>query len=158
MTDQIAKSAKQDVLPAPTGDGRNLQQIATSAIKLNVAYYQSVLAQAQQSFRAALFAAVIGLVFFIAAVALMLFRVPTDAPLLSLIAGALIEVIAGLNFYLYGRTTQQLSDYHRRLDNMLRYLLANSISESLPEAEKVQARTKLVDAIADLPREWQEAE
>jgi hypothetical protein len=47
-----------------------------------------------------------------------------------LIAGAIVEVLSGVAFYLYGTTSSQLSAFHGRLEVPQPYLLANSICEA----------------------------
>ncbi len=98
-----------------------------------------------------LVAAVIGLVFFLFAVGYLLF-LKTDAvpAVISLIGGSLIEVISGVNFYLYGKTSAQLADFQTRLDHTQRYLLANSMVESLEGDSKQKTRAEVIRAIADV--------
>lgn len=125
-----------------------VQKVAASQIRILDTYYTTVLAQASMSFRAALVAAVIGLVFFLAAVAFLLMNQPQSVATASVIGGALVELISGINFWLYGKTTTQLADFHDRLDRTQRFLLANSICESLTGKSKDTARGQLVNTIA----------
>jgi hypothetical protein len=60
--------------------------------------------------------------------------------------------MAGVVFYLYGKTTSQLGDFHGRLEALQRYLLANSICESLQGEGKEAARTELIREIARISR------
>ena len=45
------------------------------------------------------------------------------------LAGAVSEVVSGLLFWLYGRTMTQLGEFHRRLEALQRYLLANTLCD-----------------------------
>ena len=67
----------------------------------------------------------------------------------SLISGALVEVVAGINFYLYSRASNQLSCFHTRLDVTQRFLLANSLCENLEGELKNETRADLVRLIAN---------
>ncbi len=125
-----------------------VQKIAASQIRILDTYHATVLQQASMSFRAALVAAVIGLLFFLAAVAFLLMNQPQGLATVTVIGGALVEVISGINFWLYGKTTTQLADFHDRLDRTQRFLLANSICESLTGKNKETARRQLVNTIA----------
>lgn len=107
-----------------------------------------VLDQAKKSFLWALIAAAIGLLFFIAAVSSIIFLNLQNAAIIGVISGALVEVISGINFYLYNQTSKQLSDFQSRLDTTQRFLLANSICEGLEGLSKQQARSDLIKAIA----------
>lgn len=135
--DRLSKADRDDV-----------QEIAASQIELLSAYHNLVLDQARRSFRWALVAAGVGLAFFLGAVGFLLLRELQNVAVVSLISGALIEVISGINFYLYGKTSVQLADFQTRLDVTQRFLLANSICESLEGDYKQKARSELIRTIA----------
>jgi hypothetical protein len=130
-------------------DPANVQEIAASQIQLLGNYYDLVLGQARRSFRWALIAAGVGLAFFLGAVAFLVLRYQ-DISKISIISGALIEVISAINFYLYGRTSAQLAEFHTRLGSTQRFLLANSLAESLEGEHKQRAREELIRRIADV--------
>ena len=81
------------------------------------------------------------MIFFFAAVAKAL---PIEIAFLS---GAILEIIAGIVFVLYGKTIPQLSSLHRRLEDIQRYLLANSLCEALDGDERNEARSALIREI-----------
>ena len=90
----------------------NVQEIASSQIEILSKYYEEVLRQAQKSFTLALIAAGIGLFFFLSALTYTMFsrdNQKTEFPLISTITGTIIEVISGINFYLYGKAASQLT-------------------------------------------------
>lgn len=125
------------------------QQVASASTQLLNTFYTVALQQSIRAFLWALVAAGVGLVFFVGAVIFQLVAEATEVATVSIIAGSIVEVISGLNFYLYGRTTEQLAEYRRSLEQTQRFLLANSIAGSL-EDETVRARTRadLVTRIA----------
>ena len=125
----------------------DVQKIVTSQIALLDNYHRIVLDQAKRSFFWALVAAAIGLFFFIASVAFILVFKTESASIVSLISGALIEVISGINFYLYNKTSAQLADFQMRLDRTQGFMLANSICEGLDNEHKQTARLELIRAI-----------
>jgi len=135
------------LVTAKPGD---VQQIAASQIELLNGYYHLVLSQAGRSFRWALIAAGIGLLFFLAAVTFLVIRQPQQLATISLISGALIEVISGINFYLYGKTSAQLAEFHSRLDITQRFLLANSLCETLDDESRNRERSELIRKIAGI--------
>jgi hypothetical protein len=65
-----------------------------------------------------------------------------------LISGAVVEVVSSLVFYLYGKTSSQLSAFRPRLEVLQRYLLANSICESLDGEERNRVRAALIQEIS----------
>lgn len=125
-----------------------VNKIITSQLELLTAYHNVVLDQARRSFRWALVAAVAGSGFFLAAVAFVLVLRSQNASWISLLSGAVVEVIASINFYLYGKTTAQTSDFQVRLEVVQRYMLANSVCEGLTGDLKNQTRAELVKTIA----------
>jgi hypothetical protein len=137
--DSVAKAKPSDI-----------QEVAASQIKLLNSYYTLVLEQAKRSFRWALIAAGVGLLFFLGAVGFILVSQLYDAGVFSLISGALVQVIAGINFYLYGRTSAQLATFHDKLEQTQRFLLANSVCEGLADQFRQHARSRLIDAIIAL--------
>jgi hypothetical protein len=88
------------------------------------------------------------LVLFAMAVMFSLLNGLSVASIVPLIAGAVVEVVSGVVFYLYGKTSSQLSAFHSRLEVVQRYLLANSLCEGLSESERDKARTALIGEIS----------
>ena len=70
------------------------------------------------------------------------------ASVVPLITGAIVNVVSGIVFMLYGKTSSQLSAFHNQLEVLQRYLLANSICEGLSEAERDKARAALIGEIS----------
>jgi len=115
---------------------------------LSSRYYESVLLQARQSFRVALVSAVVGSAFFLAAVVIAIVEKNLNAATISSIGGAIVETISGLNFWLYGRTASQLDVFHIRLEQTQRYLLAYSMSRSLPEKDRQGPVGELIKTVS----------
>jgi len=130
-------------------DPAKIQEVAASQLVIIDGYYKSVLQQAQQLFRWALIVAGVGLVFFLAAVSLLVLHQPANISLISLICGGVVEGITFLIFLLYGRTLGELEKFHARLDRTQQYLLANSICEKLDEKLRQTAQAELVQVIMD---------
>jgi len=131
-------------------DPSKVQEIAASQIELLSIYHNVVLDQARRSFYWALVAAGVGFCFFLASVVFVYLKQDSDTATFSLVSGALVEVIASINFFLYGKTSAQLSEFQEKLDRTQRYLLANSVCEGLSDDAKQIARAELVRAIAGI--------
>lgn len=142
----IGETAKE-LSETPVND---VQGIASAQLKILASYYSEGLMQAKTSFRWAATVSGIGFFFFLTAVIFVLNRQPRDRTLIPLISGAVIEVVAGINFYLYGQATKQLATFQRKLDQTQRFLLANSICESLEGESKQTARMELVKTVSSL--------
>jgi hypothetical protein len=126
----------------------DVQQIAASLIELLAAYHKAELVQSNRSFFWALVGSGLGLLLFAIAVMFSLLNGLVLAAIVSLVAGAVVEVVSGVVFFLYGKASTQLSAFHHRLEVLQRYLLANSICESLTETERDRARAALIREIA----------
>jgi hypothetical protein len=122
-----------DVAKADPG---NIQEVAATQLALSNAYYKSVLSQAQRSFLAA------------AALIVAVRSTKLDAAAISVIGGAIVEVIAGLNFWLYSKTSSQLDSFHVRLQQTQNYLLANSVGLQLIDEARDASLSGLVKTIA----------
>jgi hypothetical protein len=72
----------------------------------------------------------------------------TLAASVRLFSSAVVEVVAGIVFVLYGKTTIQLNGFHSRLEVLQRYLLANSLCETLDGDERSKARAALIQEIS----------
>jgi hypothetical protein len=131
-----------------TADPDDIQKVGAAQLALSTRYYESVLLQAKRSFTAAILSAIVGLVFFLISIGAVLAANSLSAATMAAIGGALVEVISGLNFWLYGRTASQLDVFHLRLDQMQRYLVANSLSTSLDDATRGAVIADLVRAVA----------
>src|SRR6266705_1978891 len=92
---------------AEPGDTREL---ASLLLQMNLMYYGDVLKQAKQSFRFALMAAGVGVIFFFCA-AWAMYKSGVIA-WISLVAGALVQVISGTCFYLYAKASSQFATFH----------------------------------------------
>ena len=132
-------------------DPKNVQEIAGSQLQLLTGYHQIALAQSSRSFFWALIGSAIGLLLFVVATGFVVWTGNTAAGTIPAISGAIVEAMAGIVFYLYGKTTTQLGDFHGRLEVLQRYLLANSICESLAHEARDTVRGDLIREIARVP-------
>jgi hypothetical protein len=128
-------------------DPAKIQEVAASQVVISERYCNTVLHHAQRLFRWALMAAGAGLLFFLLAIALLVFQQSVTGALISLTSGGALEALALLNFCLYGRIFHQLRAIQERLDRTQQYLLANSICENLNGEVKQTTQIELIRAI-----------
>jgi hypothetical protein len=143
---EAAEKALERLTDSPTDDVRST---AASQIELLSRFYDLSLSQAQRSFRWALVAGIVGLIFFIAAIGFTMFdnqKIST----VTLIGGGMVEFISGINFYLYGKTISQLTLFQGRLEITQRFLLANSLCESLGDELRDTTRAQLIFQLANI--------
>jgi hypothetical protein len=128
-------------------DPTNIHEVAAAQFKLSNLYYENVLNQARRSFNAAIIAAVVGLAFFLGSVAFSVVSRELSTSVISLVGGSIVETIAGLNFWLYGRTSSQLNYFHLRLERTQRFLIANSVAASLAGKFRERALAELIKTL-----------
>jgi hypothetical protein len=128
----------------PRGD---THKIASLFQDMSLKYYQDVRKQAQQSFFCALVAAIIGTGFFFYSAYLLMQTAGRANATLSLIAGALVQVISGINFFLYSRASRQFALFHVCLERVNRYMIANSLCDNVTSE---QARDALRETLSTI--------
>jgi hypothetical protein len=69
---------------------------------------------------------------------------------IGVVSGLLIEFIAGVNFWLYGRAMRQFNAFHICLERTHRYLIAYKIAENMEDG-KNETLEKLVCIMANAP-------
>lgn len=115
-------------------------------------YYLQTQIQADKSFLMSAVAAFVGLLIIIAGIVLMYFGKATSASVtpahITTATGVICEVIAALFFYLYNRTTMSMTAYHQKLVLTQNIGLALRITQDLPEKERVDAQTSLVEHLS----------
>lgn len=136
----------EEVATTKPGD---THQIASLMQQMSLHYYADIRRQAQQSFRSALIAAVIGTLFFLSAAWYGMAR--DEQAWIGIVAGALTQVISAINFYLYGRAARQFATFHVCLERTNRYLLANTLCENLQMPLRDQVRHELIQVVANAP-------
>ena len=126
----------------------DIQKTGSLVIELLNRYNEEVLSQAKKSFTWAVIVAVSGFAFFISSLVILFTMQLQQIATIGIIGGAIVEVVAGLQFYLYGKTTTQLAYFQQSLDRTQRFLIANSICEALEGENKQKSRAELVKYIA----------
>jgi hypothetical protein len=146
-------------------DKGDLAQTVTAVQQLILRYYDNVREQATESFESAKRVALFGFVLlvltlgYVIFVDLMLHR-PTSGFVASsggmsvgqigLLGSSIVEAIAGLQFYLYGKATRQFAAFHICLERTHRYLMAYKMAEQMTSG-KDDALLKIVCIMANAP-------
>ncbi|MEC0031167.1 hypothetical protein P4L24_25305 [Bacillus cereus] len=108
-------------------------------------YYTINKSQAIQSFRASIFAIVIGLITLVVGIWLMFFKENITMATISAISSVLLEAIGAMYFYVYRKSLEQLNFFYDKLektqDTMVAIELTNNISD---DAKKIELQEKLI--------------
>ena len=136
--DKLANAADNDV-----------KKIAVTQLELLVQYYELSLSQSTRSFRLALWASGLGL-FFLLGIILFRSYLSADLTIAGTVGGAMSAFIGSVNFVLYSKALEQLNVFQNRLENTQRFLLANSLCESLNGNLKDYTRARLIGSLAGI--------
>jgi hypothetical protein len=135
------------IAKASTGD---VHVIASLLLRMIICYYADVRRQAILAFLAALGLEAIAVGFFFFSIVRVMDE-GIDFNILGIVAGALVQVMTAVVFYLYSQTARQFWAFHICLERTNRFLLANAIVGSLPEAEKAAKRSEIISTMLNAP-------
>lgn len=133
---------------ATDAQGRTAASLAVGQTDILKFFYEDVRTQTTRSFWQALIVSLLG--FFVVMVAVVLGFTGTNNNAITptAIAGVVIEIVGGLQFYLYNRTVVIMSNFHNRLMRVQRFLLADDLVEEIIDpAKRDQSRLDLIAAI-----------
>lgn len=136
---------------------KDVQQTGAKLLAHKETFYMNAESQSRHSFYLACIVGLIGLALIIAAVFIGLFTDKVVVSAISGVSGISFEVLAGFILQLYKQASVQLATFHQSIDDMHRFLVANSICESLEE-KKEYTRSTLVLHIARFSRNQPEPE
>jgi hypothetical protein len=151
------KKTYSDKLENATGDDifKYILLINISALD---GYVAQTRIQAQQSFQLSKIVAIIGFIILSIAIGLSIFLTMSgnanlNAAYLSSVAGIVTEFIAGVFFYLYNKTLQQINLFHDKLVMMqqtsMSYIATGLVSD---QAKKDQAKIDLSNKFAEIAK------
>jgi hypothetical protein len=139
-------------------------ETVTAVQQLILRYYDNVRGQAEEAFGSAKTVALFGFVLLALTVAYVMFKDWTvqhsglpqpntggiGVGAIGLIASSVVEVIASVQFVLYGRAARQFGAFHICLERTHRYLLAYIMAEQIT-TNKDETLEKIVCIMANAP-------
>lgn len=132
------------------GNMHNAEVTFTSMMTDNAAdlskYYVLSKEQARKTFVAALFVCLVGIVIYLIGIIAHLFF-NKDISAIAVIGGSVVEIIAGLFFWLYRVALKQLEVCHQRLRLTERYLTVIQIIKEMPEHKQADAYNELITSV-----------
>jgi hypothetical protein len=144
---EIEQKCKELAITEP----ENTQKIAADLLAMGKGYYHDACSRAQQSFKVALGAAVVGMIFFFVACGLVM-KGGTDRATLAALAGTTIEALSGIVFVLHFKAVKQFGYFHVCLERMTRFMVANSVVTNIRSSEKSdETRSLLVKTMLEAP-------
>ena len=142
---EVAKDIKTTINYIKAEDPNIIDLMLKNVTELRE-YYVISKRQAVRAFSATLIACVLGFVIYILGIIVSIDS-SNGGMIYSTIAGSVVEIIAGLFFWLYSRTTQQLSIYHERLGKTEKYLSAIQLIEKITDSNKDAAYKLIIESM-----------
>lgn len=133
-------------------DDKNVLNMMMDNVSELREYYVISKQQARRSFSAALFICFLGIFIYLLGI-IAYIVLDKNISIISVISGTVVEVIAGLFFWLYREATKQLGVYHQRFGSTEKYLTVMQIIREMPEDKRVEAFQNLTMAILTDNRE-----
>lgn len=112
-------------------------------------YYVINKQQARNSFSAALFISFLGFILFVTGIILSYTFKTENAIQYSTIAGAIVEIIAGLFFWLYSKAIKQINLFHNSLLKTEKFLTAIQLVDKISEPNRDKAYNYIIEKVID---------
>lgn len=112
-------------------------------------YYVINKQQARNSFSAALFICILGFLIFTAGVIITYTDPTEDVIQYTTIAGSIVEIIAGLFFWLYSKAIKQINLFHSSLLGTQKFLTAIQLVENITDARRDEVYVYIIKKIID---------
>ena len=90
-------------------------------VRESTEYYIISKRQANKSFTLAIISCFLGVIIYIGGFLIVAF-LDKNITILTTIAGTIVELIAGLSFWMYNKCLKQLNEYHKRLSSTEKFL------------------------------------
>lgn len=101
-------------------------------VRESTEYYIISKRQANKSFTLAIISCVFGVIIYICGFIIVAI-LDKDITFFTTIAGTVVELIAGLSFWVYNKCIKQLNEYHKRLNSTEKYLTSIQMADKMNE-------------------------
>lgn len=101
-------------------------------VRESTEYYIISKRQANKSFTLAIISCFLGVVIYICGFVIVAI-LDKDITIFTTIAGTVVELIAGLSFWVYNKCIKQLNEYHKRLNSTEKYLTSIQMADKMSE-------------------------
>jgi hypothetical protein len=120
---EIQASIRANEIFGTLKDDNDILKLLYKNVKETTEYYVISKKQASRSFTIAIMSCVAGFMFYLFGFVLIYIK-GSDISILAVVSGTVSELVSGLSFWMYKKSTEQLSEYHKRLNSTERYLTA----------------------------------
>ncbi len=99
-------------------------------VRESTEYYIISKRQANKSFTLAIISCFLGVIIYICGFLIVAF-LDKNITIFTTIAGTIVELIAGLSFWMYNKCLKQLNEYHKRLSSTEKYLTSIQLADKM---------------------------
>lgn len=124
-TDEIVKNIQEQ----PDYD---VFKLLYKNVRESTEYYIISKRQANKSFTLAIISCFLGVIIYICGFVIVAI-LDKDIAIFTTIAGTVVELIAGLSFWVYNKCIKQLNEYHKRLNSTEKYLTSIQMADKMSE-------------------------
>ncbi len=122
-TDQVVKNIQNQ-------SDYDVFKLLYKNVRESTEYYIISKRQANKSFTLAIISCFLGVIIYICGF-LIVAILNKDIALFTTISGTVVELIAGLSFWVYNKCVKQLSEYHKRLSSTEKYLTSIQMADKM---------------------------
>ncbi len=115
-------------------------------VRESTEYYIISKRQANKSFTLAIISCLLGVIIYICGF-LIVAILDKDITLFTTISGTVVELIAGLSFWVYNKCVKQLSEYHKRLSSTEKYLTSIQMADKMTESGREEMYKWLIQNV-----------
>lgn len=124
-TDEIVKNIQEQ-------SDYDVFKLLYKNVRESTEYYIISKRQANKSFTLAIISCFLGVTIYICGFIIVAI-LDKDIAIFTTIAGTVVELIAGLSFWVYNKCIKQLNEYHRRLNSTEKYLTSIQMADKMSE-------------------------
>lgn len=115
-------------------------------VRESTEYYIISKRQANKSFILAIISCVLGVFIYMCGFLIVAF-LDKNITILTTISGTVVELIAGLSFWMYSKSLKQLNEYHRRLSSTEKYLTSIQMADKLESSEREKMYRWIIERV-----------
>lgn len=115
-------------------------------VRESTEYYIISKRQANKSFTLAIFSCFLGVIIYICGF-LIVAILDKDIMIFTTISGTIVEVIAGLSFWVYNKCIKQLNEYHKRLSSTEKYLTSIQMADKMEDSRREDMYSWIIEKV-----------
>lgn len=141
---------KKNYSPKELEGKEGILRLATNEVFELREYFVINKYQAITAYQAALVVSILGFVLFSIGISLNYLEESNSASIVTTSSGAIVEIIAGLFFWLYSKATKQMYIFYRSLLDTERLLIAIELVEKISDDQRNESYRDLITKILEV--------